>query len=335
VAAGLKGAVVTRLLAAAVAVSLALVLAVADRAGADNIAASGDISNPPGGQRTDVATAALLSRAANGIGLVLPLGDTQYECGELVNYLAAYDKSWGAYKPITRPAPGNHEYIVDPDCAGTSNGSTHRLMSIEQAAGADYYTYFGDRTPPHPGYYSFDYQDWHFVVLNTTFTVVPGGATGAQLAWFKADLAANRNHKCTVVYGHHPYKATASPFASTPDLSHYWPTMVTEDVDLYLAGHNHSYERMRPIRTQGNIDYTYGPGSGGDGNMGVRTVTAGLGGRSIIPFTGAVHPASAYRYTGSYGIFKIVPDYVGPDSFLTAFKTTGGGTVDRVQWGCH
>ena len=46
------------------------------------------------------------------IGLVLALGDTQYECGELENYLGAYDLSWGQFKGMTRPAPGHHEYLT-------------------------------------------------------------------------------------------------------------------------------------------------------------------------------------------------------------------------------
>jgi hypothetical protein len=64
---------------------------------ADNIAAAGDISQPIGGSRNDQATARLLAPSSgNGIGLVLALGDTQYECGEMENYLGAYDLSWGS-----------------------------------------------------------------------------------------------------------------------------------------------------------------------------------------------------------------------------------------------
>lgn len=308
-------------------ITLALLLSVVGVARADNIGGAGDISNAPGGQRNDEVTASLLGN--NGIGLVLTLGDNQYECGQLENFQAAYDLSWGEYLDITRPAPGNHEYLTS--CAPGVIGKT---MTPRQAQGADYYTYFGDRTDPHPGYYSFDYQGWHFVVLNTTFGALTAAEKAEQLAWFKADLAAD-NSKCQVVYGHHPYKATASPFTGTPAMADYWPTMVLQDVDLYLSGHNHSYERGKPIRTQGDVDYTYGPGSGGDGHMGVRWVVAGLGGRSIIPFTGTPYHASSFRYTGSYGIFKIVPDYVSPDSFLTAFKGTNNTTQDRVSWGCH
>jgi hypothetical protein len=169
---------------------LLMVLAAGPAAWADNIAAAGDISQRVGGTRNDQATARLIAPSSgNGIGLVLALGDTQYECGEMENYLGAYELSWGQFKARTRPAPGHHEYLTSsPEgCLGQAPGP----MSMRQPAGADYYRYFAGRTPPHPGYYSFDAEAWHFVVLNTTCAVVPGGCSGAMLDWLKADLAAN------------------------------------------------------------------------------------------------------------------------------------------------
>jgi hypothetical protein len=312
---------------------MACVLGIAPAARADNIAAAGDISNPPGGFRGDMATASLLAPASgNAIGLVLPLGDTQYQCGELANYRAAYDLSWGRFLGITRPVPGNHEYITGPICRQA--GAAMRMMTAEEAAGAGYYQYFRDRSPPHPGYYSYDWQGWHFVVLNTTCTVVPGGCTGAQLAWLRADLAANRAKRCTVVYGHHPYLSSAAPYFGEPALRAIWPTLVLEDVDLFIAGHNHAYERLARVRTQGNVDEDWGPGDGDDGHAGVPIIVAGTGGSSLIPF-GRVHPASRVRIAGHYGVLKIVPDYPSPGRWIHALKGTDGSTRDRVEMRCH
>jgi hypothetical protein len=314
---------------------------------ADNIGVSGDIAPAPGGTRNDLQTAALLSRTANGIGLVLALGDTQYECGELSAFNQIYQGSWGQYKPITKAALGNHEYLACSNQA-TDIGRTesreeelteataerYKPLSADSAGGVDFYTYFGGSACPPPGYCSFDYQGWHFVIINTTFGAMTQAQRDAQLGWFKRDLAAS-SAKCQIVYGHHPYKASASPYTGNPDLSAYWPTMVTEDVDAYLAGHNHSYERTAPFRTQGNIDFDYGPGDGDDGHAGVREFVSGLGGRSIIGFSGTPFSASAYRYAGNYGIFKIVPNYPEPNKILSAFKTIDGQTLDRVPWSCH
>ena len=104
---------------------LLVVLAAGPAAWADNIAAAGDISQPIGGSRNDQATARLIAPSSgNGIGLVLALGDTQYECGEMENYLGAYDLSWGQFKGITRPAPGHHEYLTSSPvgCLGQAPG---------------------------------------------------------------------------------------------------------------------------------------------------------------------------------------------------------------------
>jgi acid phosphatase type 7 len=43
---------------------------------------------------------------------VLALGDLQYERGQLEYFRSFYDPTWGRLKAITRPAPGNHEYMT-------------------------------------------------------------------------------------------------------------------------------------------------------------------------------------------------------------------------------
>ena len=320
------------------ALALVALLCSAAPAQAENIGGAGDISAIPGpDSRGDVATAALLGQ--NLIGLVQTYGDNQYECGEYPNFLGAYDKSWGRYKSITRPAPGNHDYIANyVNCLPGTTGVMINEKLLD-TAGAGYYRYFAGQTPGHPGYYSYDWQGWHFVVLNTTCSnsgggVVSGGCGGPMLDWLKLDLANNRAAKCTVVYGHHPYISSAAPSTGNRDLSAIWPTLVLNDVDLYIAGHNHTYERLLPMRTQGNVDIDWGPNDGDDGHAGIPQVVVGTGGRSLIPFT-SVHPRSATRVSGRFGILKIVPDYPAAGQWLQAFKGTNGQTYDRVPFRCH
>jgi hypothetical protein len=134
----------TTLLAAG---SLLATIGVGHAAG-ETLVAAGDIANPPGGGRGDVATARVVQ--ANRPTLVLALGDTQYEHGEYRNFLAAYDRSRGRFKARTRPAVGNHEYM---DPAGPAAG---------------YFRYFGRQAgDPRRGYYSFDVGPWHAVALNS------------------------------------------------------------------------------------------------------------------------------------------------------------------------
>ena len=42
--------------------------------------------------------------------LVAVLGDEQYQNGYYQDFESSFDKYWGAFKFIQRPAPGNHEF---------------------------------------------------------------------------------------------------------------------------------------------------------------------------------------------------------------------------------
>jgi hypothetical protein len=66
---------------------LVLVTLAAGAAPAETLVAAGDISNPPGGGRGDLATARVIGQQRPDA--VLPLGDLQYERGEYANFLRA------------------------------------------------------------------------------------------------------------------------------------------------------------------------------------------------------------------------------------------------------
>src|SRR5207249_3348285 len=52
-----------------------------------------------------------------GPTFALTAGDNAYEDGSLVEYQTKYDPTWGSFKAITRPSPGNHEYHI-PNAQG-------------------------------------------------------------------------------------------------------------------------------------------------------------------------------------------------------------------------
>jgi hypothetical protein len=59
-----------------------------------------------------------------------------------------YGPNWGAFKAITRPSPGNHEY--------------------QTAGAAGYFEYYGTLAgDPGKGYYSYDLGSWHIISLNS------------------------------------------------------------------------------------------------------------------------------------------------------------------------
>jgi 3',5'-cyclic AMP phosphodiesterase CpdA len=79
---------------------------------------------------------------------------------------------------------GNHDHRV----------AFHRVMKHRVPA------------PDAPHYYSFGYQGYHFVALDSHQPGEPGGYLEAsQLAWLQADLDAHRHQPTLVFVHHHPW----------------------------------------------------------------------------------------------------------------------------------
>ena len=92
------------------------------------MAAAGDIACAPGDSPS--ATECRQNDTADVVvgmnpDAVLALGDLQYDRGTAAEF-AAYDASWGRFKSITHPVPGNHEYDT---CGG------RRLLRIFRQRG--------------------------------------------------------------------------------------------------------------------------------------------------------------------------------------------------------
>jgi hypothetical protein len=179
----------------------------------------------------DIARASLASPQQQTAGLVsafsptavLALGDEQYPNGALSDFNAFYDTSWGAFKGITDPVPGNHEYQT-PGAAG-------------------YYGYFGAAAgDPSKGYYAFDLGSWRIYALNSECANID---CSAEKSWLKADLASNSS-QCELAY----YHRTGTK----------WPRKFLEadHGDIVLAGHKHIYERYAP--ENGLMHFTVGTG---------------------------------------------------------------------------
>ena len=211
-----------------------------------HIAAAGDIacgSSSGGAACQQAGTAALVERGK--YASVLALGDLQYEQGALAEFRAFYDKSWGAFKSITSPAVGNHEYLT-PDAAG-------------------YFAYFGPRAgDPSRGYYSFDVGRWHLVALNSNCGRVGGCKAGSpQEQWLRADLAAHPA-SCTLAYWHHP-RFSSGGHGDNVSVQPLWQVLAGAHAELALSGHDHDYERFAPID-------------------GIRQFVVGTGGRNQTAF---------------------------------------------------
>jgi hypothetical protein len=106
---------------------------------------------------------------------VLTLGDNAYDSGTLDQFEKYYDPTWGRFKAITLPSPGNHEY------------RTH---------GEGYYGYFA--VPP---YYAAEVCGWRILSLNSEIDLEP------QVDWLRAELA--RRSGPSLAYWHRPRFSSA------------------------------------------------------------------------------------------------------------------------------
>lgn len=278
------------------------------------VVAAGDVACPPAlradieasgttDQCQDLATAATVRDLAPQA--VLALGDLQYDRGAIADFRDSYDTTWGAFKDLTRPVPGNHEY--------------------ETRDGAGYYEYFGDavRGPDGRGWYSFDLGGWHLVALNSNCDAVGGcGPDSPQGRWLAADLAAHAETRCSIAYWHHPRYSSGAVHGDDESVAPLWDAVSAAGVDLVLVGHVHNYERFEPMGTDGSPSAT-----------GPVQVVVGSGGKSHYPFTETPRAGSVARDASTYGVLELT---LGTDAAdLRYVASVGGSFTDRATVACR
>jgi len=204
---------------------------------------------------------------------VITMGDNQYDDAHLSDFQNYYDKTWGKFKSITKPIPGNHESYDDTPFAG-------------------YEKYFGAAIAKPQGkrYYSWDKGNWHFIAIDSNDFVTHDLAEPAQITWLKADLAKNTKG-CIAAYYHHP-RYSSGDHGDNPDSAQLWETLVGAKADLVLNGHDHHYERFLPQNGQGQVDPN-----------GPVQIIGGMGGKELYPVS-AGHPATA-KIVEAFGVLKL------------------------------
>jgi calcineurin-like phosphoesterase family protein len=283
------------------------------------VAAAGDIACDPeqpsfnGGAGTpDVCHMRQTSDLVLGLepSLVLMLGDGQYEAGSLQDYLASYDRSWGRFKAITRPVPGNHEYG-----ALGAIGYFDYFNSPGSKSGAA-----GDRGK---GYYSFDVGTWHVIALNSNCTEigVTCAAGSPQEQWLRADLAAHPN-RCVLAFWHHPLYSSGQG-GNHPTMHDLYKVLYDAKADLVLTGHDHYYERFSPQDPEGVLDAVNG----------IRQFIVGTGGRDLQRTKRAIRDNSEVRNLDTYGVLSL---RLRPGYYEWRFLPEAGRSfTDSSAQACH
>jgi hypothetical protein len=171
----------------------------------------------PGGE--DDAVAARIEQ--EGLDHLLYLGDV-YETGTREEFAKNYGSSFGRFKSITSPTPGNHEWG-------------------NRAEGYDPYWGPRVRQPGGGHHYSFELGRWHAVSLNSE----DPDSIPSQRAWLRADLARYAG-TCTLAFWHRP-RYNAGEHGEAPELEPLYELLEGRAV-IVLTGHDHNYQRFRPWR---------------------------------------------------------------------------------------
>lgn len=112
-------------------------------------------------------------------------------------------------------------------------------------------------------YYSYDYSNVHFVMLNNNENTKVNDLSDAQIQWMKADIAkARANGAQWIIVNMHKGPYTTSNHATDSDINDpvngsratVAPLMAELGVDLVLQGHDHIYARSKAIKADGTAD---------------------------------------------------------------------------------
>jgi chitodextrinase len=184
-----------------------------------SLAAGGDGA---GGETSATAVTDMI--ASWSPNMMLYLGDV-YDDGTIAEFYNWYGQAthrWFArFNAITNPVIGNHEY--DPVLGN-----------------AGYVGYWGTGSDD---IYTVDVAGWHLIALNSNAQAKPN-----QLARLQADLAAVPANRCTLAYFHHPMFNTGpeGPAAPGSVAANLWAALAGK-ADIVLTGHDHSYQRFKPV----------------------------------------------------------------------------------------
>jgi len=197
------------------------------------IALAGDTGTGPGSAIAATVTAMVdQGRRRNYDGLVL-LGDLIYPEGDADQAAA---RITNVFTPLTSrgthlvPVLGNHDYMSDEQTA------------ILNQTGRDEQTWYADRI-----------GIVRIVVLDTELVDNP-----AQSTWLQETLASPTDAAWTIVVMHKP-AFSAGFHGSDAEIQQQWvPIFEQYDVPLVFAGHDHDYQRSKPI---GGVTYIVSGGA--------------------------------------------------------------------------
>lgn len=250
---------------------------------------------------TATATGRLIQAAAPDA--VFTTGDNAYPEGSPSDYAQRYEPTWGPFKDITHPVPGNHDYDVD--------------------GAAGYVDYFGRQNVTNGVdgglYYAWDAGNgWRVYALNSEIST-----TGPQLTWLREDLAAHPGGHFVLVV-HRPRYTSGGQHGPDDGICPLWDALAaTGGLEIVLAGHNHQYERFAPMDCAGRASAD-----------GARSFVIGSGGAPLYAFR-TVQPGSEFRNNTDFGVLRLelYEDSYEWEFIASGITRSGSVTVDTGNAG--
>ena len=289
--------------------------------------------------------------------LIALVGDLQYQVGQYSDFKQSFDLTYGAFKFLHRPAPGNHEFYDEHSqtgVAGYGYFSYYNGFQID-ANGNPITTTIPDPCPPmyasvcnYPGltapipqpvprqdgqaghfgatgdgWYSYNLGGWHLISLNIECGTHPGGCSTTGTTWLAAELEwlkkdlAENHSACTAAYWHQPSYSAADS--------------LTEEGTTALAFWQLLYESNADLVLNGH-DHLYAryrpldPSGNYDPKRGIREFIVGTGGETLDPVVttgtdaGATfNAANLEASTGNYwGVMALTLD---PNGYKWDFES--------------
>jgi hypothetical protein len=254
------------------------------------------------GGSSQKAVLAVMNRPEWRGEFLVALGDNAYSSGTEQEF---QDRMFTPMVNLLREVPvfpslGNHEYVTDQGQPYLDNF----YLPTNNPAGTE-------------RYYSFDWGNVHFVALDSNCAI--GLATSdrcsatAQKTWAQQDLAAT-TQPWKVVFFHHPPWSSGEHGSQLSMRRNYAPLFEQYGVDLVLTGHDHNYERSKPMK---------GDAVAPSGTRGIPYVVVGSGGATLRAFPASQPSWTAVRDNQVYGFMDVVVE----GGTLTAKLVTSTGAV--------
>lgn len=240
-----------------------------------------------GPEQRQVAAAMLQYHKQHAFDFGITLGDNFYPIGmaspQDLRWQSQWEALYGPMKIRFYPSFGNHDWS-SPD---------------SPAAELSYHSKADDWIMP-SSYYTYTAGPAQFFAIDTG---TEGAMSLAQLQWLKAELDKSRT-RWKIVYGHHcPYFARGAGEDSL--LAEELMPILKGRADVYIAGHFHSLQHLKPID-------------------GVNFYISAGGGRTLVPVD-ATSPQALFAKS-VYG-FSVIE--IDDHSFMLKFIGQDGQVLDQ------